>query len=133
MLAGSSFSTILRLLKENRFDVEPRHLPRLADALLKVGLSTPLRFLDKNRFEDRILSTEIPKPPVFVIGHWRSGTTFLHNLMAEDGNLEYPTTFHTLMPWSFMGGDLFLRPHLEDALPPTRPMDDIPMHLDFPY
>ena len=28
----------------------------------------------------RIARTEIRQPPVFVLGHWRSGTTLLHEL-----------------------------------------------------
>ena len=28
--------------------------------------------------------SKIDQPPVFIIGHWRSGTTMLHELMIQD-------------------------------------------------
>ena len=40
--------------------------------------------------------------PVFVLGHWRSGTTLLHEILALDQQLEAPTTYQCLNPHSFL-------------------------------
>jgi hypothetical protein len=31
------------------------------------------------------------KQPLFILGHWRSGTTHLHNLLATDEPFAYPS------------------------------------------
>ena len=40
--------------------------------------------------------------PVFVLGHWRSGTTLLHEILALDQQLGAPTTYQCLNPHSFL-------------------------------
>ena len=32
-------------------------------------------------------------PPLFILGHWRSGTTLLHELLVLDKRHTYPTTY----------------------------------------
>jgi hypothetical protein len=39
---------------------------------------------------------------VFVLGHWRSGTTLLHEILALDPQLGAPTTYQCLNPHSFL-------------------------------
>jgi omega-hydroxy-beta-dihydromenaquinone-9 sulfotransferase len=46
---------------------------------------------------------EIKQDPVFIIGHWRSGTTYLHNLISLDtDNFSYPTTYQAFFPTVFL-------------------------------
>ncbi len=40
--------------------------------------------------------------PIFILGHWRSGTTLLHELMSLDGALLSPTTFQCFNPQRFL-------------------------------
>jgi hypothetical protein len=40
--------------------------------------------------------------PVFILGHWRSGTTLLHEILALDRQLGAPTTYQCLNPHSFL-------------------------------
>lgn len=40
--------------------------------------------------------------PIFVIGHWRSGTTMLHEMMALDDRLLSPNTYQCFNPQSFL-------------------------------
>ena len=44
----------------------------------------------------------LDQPPIFVIGHWRTGTTFLHDLFSVDPNLAYPTTYECFFPHHFL-------------------------------
>ena len=33
------------------------------------------------------------RPPIFILGHWRTGTTLLHELLSLDPRHGYPTSY----------------------------------------
>ncbi len=70
--------------------------------------------------------------PVFIIGHWRSGTTLLHNLLSRDPGFSTITFRHTVLPWDFLNRIRIGARILEAALPEKRGMDDVPLALDSP-
>jgi len=70
--------------------------------------------------------------PLFVIGHWRSGTTYLHNLLSLDPSYGYCSTFQTILPGVFLGSEQTFKPLVTASIPTTRPMDDVPMGPDLP-
>ncbi|MFC2078454.1 sulfotransferase [Candidatus Bipolaricaulota bacterium] len=79
--------------------------------------------------------TAIHPSPVFIIGHWRSGTTHLHNLMCQDKNFGYVSTFQAMAPGFCMVGDKRIKPALAKLAGrryPTRLIDNIPLALDAP-
>ena len=53
---------------------------------LAMGLSglvvEPLAWFQSWLFARRLQTAELPDDPIVVIGHWRSGTTYLHQLLA---------------------------------------------------
>lgn len=42
------------------------------------------------------------RPPLFLVGHWRSGTTLLHELLALDEQLAAPDTYACFNPHQFL-------------------------------
>ena len=95
------FKNWIKILTENG-GVDLRYLPRaLFITISSIGI-IPARFLFKILYGSKIENTEIPKPPVFIIGHWRSGTTFLHELLSFDPQFCYVTLWNTLLPDSFL-------------------------------
>jgi hypothetical protein len=66
------------------------------------------------------------------VGHWRSGTTHLHNLISRDPNFACPTAYQCLFPEHFIfsqaGGALF-----NAIAPPKRPMDNVAFSADTPH
>jgi omega-hydroxy-beta-dihydromenaquinone-9 sulfotransferase len=65
--------------------------------------------------------------PVFVVGLWRSGTTFMHELLAAWRDAICPTT------WQCMGSASFrLRPPLASGTRATRPMDGFTVEAHSP-
>ena len=72
-------------------------------------------------------------PPIFIVGHWRSGTTFLQYLMGQDKNLAFVSTMTTMAPWIFLGSEKIFKPFVEKHLPGKRPMDDLEMRATLPY
>jgi len=76
--------------------------------------------------------TEIEEPPIFVIGHWRSGTTMLHELMVLDERFGYPTTYECLAPRHFLLTGWILPKLLWLLLPKKRPMDNMAVSFKHP-
>lgn len=110
-LATNLFTTIygmdlgawLRLLRHHHFDIDPPYWPR-ALFITQMSLLTS-RF---RRREARILPKVqdlAVQPPIIILGHWRSGTTYLHNLLAVDPQFAYPNLFQTLNPHTFLSSE----------------------------
>jgi len=131
-LPGSTLTNLLRLLAQNRFRIDAVGIPRILYSIAMSAAMSPLNVLERIRFGRKINDTEIKKPPVFIIGHWRSGTTYLHNLLSQNPNFAYPTTFQTVTPSVFLGFEKLIKPMVESSLPPTRPEDNVPLGADLP-
>src|SRR5262245_61742075 len=76
---GCSFNAWMRLLFLNRFAI---HWSRLYIACIITVLSimNSLLGLAQSLIYGRaIRRTELKEPPIFILGHWRTGTTWLHD------------------------------------------------------
>ena len=65
-------------------------------------------------FEDRkykklLADKKIENDPVFILGHWRSGTTFVHNVFSCDKQFGYNTTYQTVFPNLMLFGQSFFK------------------------
>jgi omega-hydroxy-beta-dihydromenaquinone-9 sulfotransferase len=113
------------LLIEHRFRIHPI---RWAMAVL-VSLITPMNSLlgavQQFWFGRRIRATAITQAPVFIIGHWRSGTTFLHELLNLDERFATPTTYQCFAPHHFVVSEWFIARFLGFLMPKQRPMDNM--------
>src|SRR6266498_4529969 len=65
---------------------------------LKLILVIPLAFLQFLFYSRKIKRTAIIKQPVFILGHYRSGTTWLHKLMAGDGRFGFISYYDIICP-----------------------------------
>ncbi len=131
-LAGSSINNWVKLLVENRFRVDWRFIPRAMYVSLMVAILTPFRIREALKHNDKIEKSKV-KQPIFIIGHWRSGTTFLHYLMGQDPNLAYVSTFETMTPMMIIENENLFKSIVKTHLPSKRPMDDLEMKTDLPY
>jgi len=130
-LFGISFKHWLRLL-ENNGGIDRQYYGRGAFVTLaSLGIS-PARFLFKLKYEKRIQNTPITTPPVFILGHWRSGTTYLHELLGQDPQFCYVSLWHTMLPDSFLIMEP-MKSFMAQFLPSERPMDSIKVAIDGPY
>ncbi len=129
---GMELTAWLRLLARNRFAVSPSRLPAALGITLASAINTALRGWQAVRFGRRAARVEITPDPVFIIGHWRTGTTMLHELLALDPRHRCPTTFESLCPNHFLVSERFVRYWLWFILPRTRPMDNVRVSFDRP-
>jgi hypothetical protein len=130
-LFGISTRQWVQLVKKNgKIDCQYLHRA-LFITVASLGIA-PVRMLFKIKYERKINAIELHDPPVFIIGHWRSGTTYLHELLSNDPQFCYTTLWSTLLP----EGCLILAPmkrFLARFLPSERPMDAIKVDMDGPY
>jgi omega-hydroxy-beta-dihydromenaquinone-9 sulfotransferase len=71
-------------------------------------------------------------PPIFIVGHMRSGTTHLHNLLAASGQFATVPPVLAGMPWEALGLARVLRPFVEQYLPEDRLIDSVRVRSDSP-
>jgi hypothetical protein len=69
--------------------------------LISGCIASALEGMQQRLFGAQLDAAALPDP-VFIIGHWRSGTTLLHELMALDEGLLTPTTHQCFNPHSFL-------------------------------
>lgn len=131
-LPGYTLPNILYLLAENRFKINAQYIPRLTYSLTLSTVMLPFYIKELLQFDKQTLQTEITKPPIFIIGHWRSGTTYVHNVLSRDKNLGYFTTFQAYLPSIFLASEKLFKPLVSASIPKKRPMDDVAMDAEYP-
>jgi hypothetical protein len=129
---GMQLPTWLNLLARNRFAVSPSRLPIAATITIAAQLNTFASVFDRLMFSHRARTTKLAEPPLFVLGHWRSGTTLLHELLILDPRHTYPTTYECFEPNHFLWTEWFIAPLTRWALPTKRPMDNMTTGWDKP-
>ena len=131
LLTLARCSTVARMLPcLLRSDL--RSLPRVATIMIGSALGFPLRVLEALRFGRAIDRAELAEPPIFILGHWRSGTTHLHNLMSQDRSFGYLPMHQAMVPDGSLAGGSWLRSLLDRLTPNRRPMDNMDFSVDQP-
>jgi hypothetical protein len=129
---GCHFLAWMQLLVRNRFAVHWSYW-YIAFIVTLVSLChSLLRFIQAAWFGDRPERTIIRQAPVFIIGHWRTGTTLLHEFLILDRRHTYPTTYECLEPNHFLLTERFLTRTLGCLMPSRRPMDNMAAGWDRP-
>lgn len=114
-----------RLLKLGRFRIQLSRLGYFLGVSFATPVNTVLSLLQRVLARRRLAKAELHGPPVFIIGHWRSGTTLLHELMVLDERYSSPNTFQCFAPHHFLITEWFFRQFLSWLLPGKRPMDNM--------
>ncbi len=131
-LMGSDLRTLITLLVRNGTGRYPIQLSIiLAAAFLRWPFSTYERCQVARTTLSPDSSSE-QTAPIFIVGHWRSGTTFLHNLLTRSPQFAYISPLATGLPWDFLTLGKLLRPVLERALPKDRFIDRVAVNPDSP-
>ncbi|MFC1540265.1 sulfotransferase, partial [Gemmatimonadota bacterium] len=131
-LYGARFSDWVKLLLDNGFRVHPRYLHRAALITASSLMTSLLGSIEHLRHGRAVDETEVEPSPLFILGHWRSGTAYLQNLLASDPGLATPNVYQTFSPHTFLSWGKISSRILEPFLPPTRGFDNMDLHLRAP-
>src|SRR5690606_24418333 len=87
-----------RLLESYRREARLTTLGRITVREMIVSLLENLLYMEAERAADPTIESRTITAPVFIIGLPRTGTTLLHNLMAEDAENRVPLTWEVMFP-----------------------------------
>ncbi|MCC6401490.1 MAG: sulfotransferase [Flavobacteriales bacterium] len=130
-LIGADPATWLGILWRYGRGMSWPFIPKAIILTWLVLLNTPLVWWERLRYDRRIRRAKVTAP-LFIIGHQRSGTTYLHYLIGKDPQFGYLSVKESFMPWLYLTLAPLLRRMYAKALPDKRPMDDLRMGVDLP-
>ena len=121
---GMSFPAWRRLVTKNHFRLAARYWSALP---LITALSL---FHSAYRLWQWVvvgwrIKRKIDSPPLFILGHWRSGTTLLHELLVLDQRHTFPTTYECFAPNHFVLTEWAGTRLFAFLVPRRRPMDNM--------
>ena len=132
-LAGITAGDWWRLLRENRFSVDAAYWHRAAFISLVSFMNSWYRRKEKRLYDAAIDQVQITHPPLFILGHWRSGTTLLHNLLAQDtGQFTFANTYQVVNPHTFLCSEDVNTRRFAALVPDKRPMDNMQLSFQAP-
>lgn len=128
---GADSRALLKLLARHHFDVGFRYWYIAAFDALVSPVNSALGLAEHAIYGRRIRRQRIDAP-LFVIGHWRCGSTLLHELLALDDRHAAPSAYEvSAAHHCVLTRRLFPR-ILKFLVPNRRPMDEMPISFDSP-
>lgn len=131
-LQGTDTVTWMKLLVRNRLAVQPRYWYIAGIISVVSTMNLVLRWIQHGLYGDHIATTRITRQPIFVIGHWRTGTTLLHELLIQDPQFNYPDFFDCFNPNHQLLTERFFKTYARFLAPEQRPMDNMAAGWDRP-
>lgn len=86
----------------------------------------------EKKYRQQLADKPLAHDPFFILGHWRSGTTFVHNIFAQDPHFAHTTTYQTCFPHLMMSWQWFFKFFMSLTIPEKRPTDSMPLSVDQP-
>src|SRR5688572_22986659 len=129
---GMRLGDWLKLVARNRFRIHPLRWGLATTVTLVTAFNSVMYRVQQAIYGRRICDTRLAADPIFIIGHWRSGTTYLHELMVLDDRFSYPTTYECFAPNHFLITEGWFKKLFWFAVPAQRPMDNVKVGWDNP-
>lgn len=112
----SPLTTFTRKLKEHQAFNGGPNKNMIYLIYFKLLLSEPFRLIERKKFKKEVDSVGPEKSPVFIIGHWRSGTTFAHYLLSRDPGFFYQNKYQNFFSDNFLTTEDFFKPVLSKVM-----------------
>ena len=132
LIAGITLKHLFRLLGRNKISYNPKVLFRLFFIFQSAVWSSIFSYFDKKKVDKKILAGSKIPGPIFIIGHWRTGTTLLHKILSLDPDLTAPTLFQVAIPFGYLSSHQFYKPIMQLMVTKYRPMDMVRIGMDEP-
>ena len=129
---GVTVCAWFKTLALGRFRVSPVRLPMALVITLLTPFNSACALGQRLFFGRRIRRQELVSPPIFILGHWRSGTTLLHEYVMLDERFATINTYECFAPTHFLITENYIVPWLKYLMPKKRPMDNMKVGLDRP-
>ena len=129
-LMGCRLDNWIHLLHDN--PISGKNRPQAAFMTLVILVMSIPALAERILYDRKIYQTKIEKDPIYITGFWRSGTTFLQNLLTRDPQFGWfdPVNTVTFNNSILMGG--LLEKYMNYLLKGARPMDNLEYTTDLP-
>ncbi len=129
---GYSFKVLIYLFSSCTISL--KFLIRTVLTVLVNIINWPFRSYEKIFINKKYSRTEIKNAPIFIIGHWRSGTTHLHNILCQDPQMAYTTTYQSVFPDTLFNraGRFLFEGFARILIPGTRKGDNVTLGTSLP-
>lgn len=128
---GISLFAWMNLLWKNRFSIDFQYWPKALFITATVLLNVPFQVWESVRYSRKIKNTKV-NAPIFILGHPRSGTTFLQYILSKDPDFAFCSVSDGLLPNIFLTTGKFTEGILQAVMPKTRPQDNVRVGADMP-
>lgn len=125
LITGITLQNWAELLRKNHFQISREYYHRFAWISGLAAASSLFAKIEEARFKDQIAQMEINPTPLFILGHWRTGTTHMHNMLGRDPNHTFSTLYQVLFPDSFLTTGQVGPELLKSAVPEKRSYDNV--------
>jgi len=106
------FFTFLKIALQNG-GIAINGLWKVPGWLLKTVVFEPLRWMEMIFYNKKISRHTITKGPIFILGYYRSGTSYLHEFFTQDDRLGYHTVYQMIFPEIMLICERWMSPVLE--------------------
>ena len=121
-----------RLVVPHWRELRARHVGVLLVVTAAAALNTVLGAVQFGLLMLPGIASRRVRGPLFIIGHWRSGTTVLHHLLSLDPQFTFPNNYVCFAPHHFLLTEWLLRDGFNWLAPFRRPMDALPLQAQDP-
>ncbi|MFZ1289613.1 MAG: sulfotransferase [Melioribacteraceae bacterium] len=128
---GITFSDWMKLLTENHFNINIKYMGRVIAITINSILNSRMKRREDKLFFDKIKNVQI-SDPIFIIGHWRSGTTLVQKLLSLDNQFAFPNLFQVTHPHTFLYREDNIKKALGNQEAEKRPMDNMKVTFQDP-
>lgn len=132
LTAGIKFGHLFQLVRRNKVSFNTKTIFRLVFLFQSAVWSSFFSWIEQAKYSKALKSAKTPEDPIFIIGHWRTGSTFLHQLMHLDPGMCTPSLFEVAVPDSFLVSHPYYRPIFKQVVSEYRPMDQVKIGMDEP-
>lgn len=88
--------------------------------------------IERAAYQRAIRRTQVTSP-LFILGIFRSGTSYLQNLMAQDKRLAFPSMYEVTFPQTFLTTQRLDSAIFGPFMPKVRPQDNVALSFDLPH
>ncbi len=124
-LIGLTYAQWMKLLAENQFRIHPSRSGKAAMLTALTLRNSYFARQEEQQYGAAIEAATIDQPPIFILGHWRSGTTLLHNIISLDKQFAYPNLLEIYNPFTFLVVEARLKKRQDLNKARKRPMDNV--------